>query len=149
MEKFKLQPGESILKKSSIIYYPSETKDMSAFRAAFKVKQCAGFLTSARLVGCTRLVVWPWGPLIWLIKWMLGRKILFEVPLGGITLLKKVEGNQQFLIQSSDGSECIIAFEAFRDARGKWMQAIADAVAMDDPNAKIHASDDAVEIARS
>ena len=123
MEKFKLQPDEKILKKGSIIYYPSETKDMSAFKAAFKAKQCVGILTSTRLAGCTKLVEWPWGPIIWLIKWLLGRKVLFEVPLGGIKLLKKAEGSQQFIIQSSDGSECIIAFNTFLDVTGTNGQA--------------------------
>ena len=149
MEKFQLQPGERVLKKGSMIYYPPETKDMGILRAAFAAKQCVGFLTSARLAGCTKLVEHPWGALIWLIKWLLGRKIIFQVSLATVTRVEKPEKGRQLVIKSADGSECTIALETFFDSRGKWMKAIADAVAAADPKAKINATDAVVEIARS
>ncbi len=149
MEKFRLQPGETVLKKGGITYWPPETKDMGALKAAFSTKDCTGFLTSARLAGCTKLYSFPFGLLIVFIKWMMGRKIIFEVPLSSIKRLEKLEDNQQFVIKSADDSECTIAFDAFLDARGKWMQAIADAIAMADPSVKINASDNAVDIERS
>ncbi len=149
MEKFKLEPGEVVLKKGGMTYWPPETKGMGALKAAFKAKQCAAFLTSARLAGCTKLVLFPWGPLIWLIMAMMGRKIIFEVPLAAVKRLEKSEGNQQFIITSADGSECTIGFDALFDARSKWLQAIADAITAADPNAKVNATDNVVEIERS
>jgi len=148
MEKFKLQPDEQVLKKGGVIYYPPETKDMGALRAGFKAKQGKAFLTSTRIAGCTKLIVFPWGVLIWLIMWMIGRKVFFEVALCDITSIKKAEKSQQMFIYSKDGSECNIAFDTFLDSRNKWMAAIADAISAAEPNAKVETSENAVEVTR-
>jgi hypothetical protein len=149
MEKFKLQPGETVLKKGGITFFPSETKNMGAFKAAFSAKSCVGFLTSARLAGCTKLVEFPWGVLIWLIKALLGRKIVFEVPLAAIKRLEIPEKNMQFFVTAADGTEHIVAFDTFFDSRAKWLAAIADAIAAADPQAKVNRSEKSVEVQRA
>jgi hypothetical protein len=149
LAKFKLGPAEKILKKTAVIYYPPETKDMNAFKAAFKAKIGVAFLTSSRFVGATKLVEFPWGVLIWLIKWMLGRNIIFQVALADIKSVKKVEKTTQMVVGLNDGSECLVAFDTFLDARDKWVAAIGDAIASADPAAKLDRSEGAVEIARA
>ena len=149
MAKFKLQPDERILKKGGIIYYPPETKNMGALKAGFKAKQGKAFLTSARIVGATKVAVFPFGPLIWLIMWMIGRKILFEIALNDITSVKKSSETQQFFIYSKDNCECIIAFDSILDSRGKWLTAIADAISAGEPGAKVETSEETVEVTRT
>jgi len=149
MERFKLQPDERVLKKDSIIYYPPETKGMGLLKTAFAAKQCVGFLTSTRVAGCTKLVEFPWGVLVWFIKWLLGRKIIFQVALKDIVKVEKPEKGLQLVIQLADGSDCTIAINTFFDSRAKWMKAIADAINAADSKAKATVTDNAVEVVRS
>ncbi|MHC4916823.1 MAG: hypothetical protein ACYTGB_15170 [Planctomycetota bacterium] len=149
MEKFKLQEGETVLKKAGGTFFPEETKEMGAFKAAFKAKMGVVFLTSARVAVCTKLVEFPWGVLVWAIRAMLGRKIYHQVQLETVKRLETKEDNQQFVITSADGSEFILAFDSFFDSRAKWLEAIADAIAAADPNAKLDRQEKVVDVTRA
>jgi hypothetical protein len=149
MEKFKLQRGEAIIKKGGITYWPPETKDMGVLKAAFKIKQCIAILTTTRFAGCTKVASFPFGPLIWLIMWLVGRKIIFQIALDKITRFEKSEKNQQFTINTDDNSEYIMAFDSFFDSREQWMQVLGETITKADPKAQIHESGSLFEVSRS
>jgi hypothetical protein len=149
MEKFKLGTGEVVIKKGGLTYWPPETKEMGALKAAFRAKQCVGFLTSSRMAACTKVAGMPFGPLIWLISWLMGRKIYFEVALEKVAKVEKSEDDQYFVITADDGTEYRLAFDAFFDPRDQWLQAFADAIAKADANANIHQSGNVLEVSRS
>jgi hypothetical protein len=149
MEKFKLQEGETVLKKAGGTFFPEETKEMGAFKAAFKAKTGVVFLTSARVAVCTKLVEFPFGVLIWAIKALIGRKIYAQVRLETVAKLEIKEDNLQFAITSADGSEFILTFDSFFDSRTKWLEAIANAVEKADPNARLNRQEKVIEIQRT
>ena len=149
MEKFKLQEGETVLKKAGGTFFPEETKEMGAFKAAFKAKTGVVFLTSARVAVCTKLVEFPFGVLIWAIKALIGRKIYAQVQLETVTRLEVKEDNMQFVLTSADGSEFMLAFDSFFDSRDKWLEAVANAIEAADPNAKLNRQEKVVEIQRA
>lgn len=148
MEKFKLQPDETVLKKGGATYFPPETKEMGAFKAAFKAKSGVAILTSARMTVCTKLVEFPWGVLIWLIRAMLGRKIYAEVALSAVKRVEVSEKTQQLVITSADGSEFVVSFDTFFDSRAKWLAAIADAIAAAEPGARLNREEKSLDVER-
>ncbi len=148
MGKFKLQRGEAVIKKGGISYCPPETKGMGLLKAAFKIQQCTAILTTTRFAGCTKVAFFPFGPLIWLIIWLVGRKIIFQVALDKITRFEKSEENQQFTIYTEDNSEYIMVFSSFFDSREHWMQVLGETITKADANAQIHESGSLFEVSR-
>ncbi len=130
MAKFKKQSDEQVLMKGPVSWHQGEAGIGNLFKGKFKITACELFLTSRRLAACTKYQTFPFGPLIWLIRWMMGRKIIFEIPLSNVVSVDGgTQKGMQFTLKVSDGSEYHLISGGFTSKKKQqWVQAVSDAV---------------------
>jgi hypothetical protein len=148
MAKFKLQPGERVLKKAAVNYVPPEGRDKGFLKTAMNLRQCTAFLTTARLAACSRIGGFPTGPLIWLIQWLVGRDIVIEVPLNNIKRVEIPDSNGRIEIKTTDGTDYLLLMDSLFDSREHWMEVLDDAITKAGPDARIQSRTDYLEVRR-
>ncbi|MBI3015506.1 MAG: hypothetical protein HYY65_10705 [Candidatus Tectomicrobia bacterium] len=149
MEKFKRQPGETVLLKGSVAYIQGEPGLKNFLKGKTTVTECTGILTSKRFVACKKRKFFPWGPLIWLFIVLSKRKIVFAIPLGSFASIQyDKEAKKHLLFKTSDGSEYRLAWTGLFDKPEKWVRAITDAVLESSPGTKSQATEVSVDFVR-
>lgn len=127
MARLKLQSDEQVLLKSPIGRIEGEMGIMNLLKGRCRVTDGIGYLTTHRLVIASKLVEYPWGPLIWLIRAALGRKILFEIPLSDVVAATKGNG-ASFKLQTVSGEELQLASNSLFNKSEAWVQQISEAI---------------------
>lgn len=128
MARFKLQADERVLMKSPLSRIEGELGLKNLITGKCRITDGVGFLTTHRIVLATKLVEFPWGPLIWLVRSILGRKILFEIPLAEIPAVSK-ENGAIFKLQTISGEEIVLTSNSFFNKSETWVKEISGALA--------------------
>ena len=138
MEKFKLEPGESILRKGAMHHVVGSTmQDIVLTKAG-------GILTDKRFVLWEKPKVgYPFTPFVWLfVRLIKGQPVMFAVPLARLSAIEL--DNVGFTLHAPSVSQRVVP-DTFFSQRDAWVQAISDAVAAACPGKRAQKSERRVE----
>jgi len=143
--KFKKQPGELVRMKGNLHYTVGEAGIKNLLKGTFKVTECTAFLTNQRFVATKARQYFPWGPLVWLIRAFLARKIVFCIPLTEIAAIKLDPAQRtQMILQTGTGEEFTVVSSTLFNSQPKWLAALVSAVKESCPGTTAQQSESAV-----
>lgn len=148
-EKFKKRPGESLNMKGNLSYVKGEVGIKNLLSGKCRVTECTVFLTNERLVATKARRSFPWGPLVWLVRSLFARKILFSIPLAQVTAIKLDPARRsEMILQTAAGGEFKLTCNAIFSKTPKWVAALTSAVTQSSPGTTAEQSESAVTFVR-
>jgi len=128
-QKFKKHDGESVRFKGNLAYSVGEFGVKNFVTGKFRVIDCTVFLTNQRIVATKARRYYPWGPLVWLIRAFLARKVVFSVPLAQLASIKlDPKQRNQLILQSTTGQEFKLTSNTLFNKQPQWLAALTSAV---------------------
>ena len=126
MARFKREPGEQVLMKGAVSWIQGEIGFVNVLRGRCKITSGVGVLTSKRLVARKAIVEFPWGPLFWLIRWILGPTILFSIPRTSLASVRAE--TRTIIVRTIEGQEYRMMSDSLFDKTDEWVRAIREAI---------------------
>ena len=128
-QTFKKQPGESVRFKGDLAYCVGEFGVKNLVTGKYRVTECTVFLTNQRIVATKVRRYYPFGPLIWLIRAFIARKIVFSVALSELASIKlDPQQPKQLVLQSTTGEEFRLTCGTLFNKQPQWLAALTSAV---------------------
>jgi hypothetical protein len=144
-QKFKKEPGETIQMKGNLTCVEGEMGFKNLLSGKCRSTECTVFLTDKRLVATKARRYYPWGPLVWLVRAMLARRIIFSIPLDQVAAIKlDPERRSQLILHTTGGAEFKLLCTTIFTKVPKWVDAITNAVSESIPGAKAERSETGV-----
>ena len=150
-QKFKKQPGESVLRKGNLNYSVGEPGIKNFFTGKFRVTECTVFLTNQRLVATKAHKYGPaFGPLVWLIRAFFARTIVFSFPLHQLAAIKLDPARRRDLtVETTGGQQYALNSASIFNKQPQWLAAITSAVRESTPGTIARQTESAVTFQRS